>query len=295
VINEAAFADVVIKASGVGVFDDRLIRAWSPQPAGRDQGLLGRRRSRNPRRDHAPAGAPACAERWPPGLRPDLWRRPAGDRRLSSPGRPRLPADLQRARSHDPSSGAEPDRASPRDLNFLGQPPARPGAAGGAVLPGRRLRASRQRRFLLGGSAGATRRCRPMSSSWAMSAPRDHNAFNRSPLAVLNVARDSMAEIGFSPGHARLRNGRRRGLPDHRRLEGPGTVPEAPDEEVLVARDGQDVAEHLRTLTPERARTIGEAARNACWPSIPMRPSGRRCQWTNCCATPATSSAKGAA
>jgi spore maturation protein CgeB len=30
---------------------------------------------------------------------------------------------------------------------------------------------------------------------------------------------------------------------------------------VLVARDGQDVARHLAELTPERARAIGEAAR----------------------------------
>jgi spore maturation protein CgeB len=34
-----------------------------------------------------------------------------------------------------------------------------------------------------------------------------------------------------------------------------------PDEEVLVARDGQDVVDHLQALTPERARAIGEAAR----------------------------------
>ncbi|HWV11727.1 MAG TPA: glycosyltransferase, partial [Sphingobium sp.] len=33
-----------------------------------------------------------------------------------------------------------------------------------------------------------------------------------------------------------------------------------PYEEVLVARDGQDVADHLATLTPERARAIGQAA-----------------------------------
>jgi spore maturation protein CgeB len=33
-----------------------------------------------------------------------------------------------------------------------------------------------------------------------------------------------------------------------------------PDEEVLVARDGRDVAEHVRTLTSERAREIGDAA-----------------------------------
>jgi spore maturation protein CgeB len=34
-----------------------------------------------------------------------------------------------------------------------------------------------------------------------------------------------------------------------------------PGEEVLVARDGRDVADHLAALTPERARAIGEAAR----------------------------------
>jgi spore maturation protein CgeB len=33
-----------------------------------------------------------------------------------------------------------------------------------------------------------------------------------------------------------------------------------PDREVLVARDGQDVADHVGALTPERAREIGQAA-----------------------------------
>jgi spore maturation protein CgeB len=33
-----------------------------------------------------------------------------------------------------------------------------------------------------------------------------------------------------------------------------------PGEEILVARDGQDVADHVRELTPGRARAIGEAA-----------------------------------
>jgi spore maturation protein CgeB len=35
----------------------------------------------------------------------------------------------------------------------------------------------------------------------------------------------------------------------------------APDAEVLVARDGADVARHLADLTPERAQAIGAAAR----------------------------------
>jgi spore maturation protein CgeB len=34
-----------------------------------------------------------------------------------------------------------------------------------------------------------------------------------------------------------------------------------PETEVLVARDGKDVADHLARLTPERARAIGAAAR----------------------------------
>jgi spore maturation protein CgeB len=34
-----------------------------------------------------------------------------------------------------------------------------------------------------------------------------------------------------------------------------------PDREVLVAGGGADVARHLASLTPERARAIGEAAR----------------------------------
>jgi spore maturation protein CgeB len=88
----------------------------------------------------------------------------------------------------------------------------------------------------------------------------DHNAFNCSPLAVLNVARDSMADVGFSPAT--------------RVFEAAGAgaclITDAwegielfltPDEEVLVARDGQDVAEHMAALTPEQARAIGEAAR----------------------------------
>jgi spore maturation protein CgeB len=33
-----------------------------------------------------------------------------------------------------------------------------------------------------------------------------------------------------------------------------------PGEEILVARDGGDVAEIMRSLTPSRAKTIGEAA-----------------------------------
>ena len=88
----------------------------------------------------------------------------------------------------------------------------------------------------------------------------DHNSFNCSALAVLNVARDSMAAVGFSPAT--------------RVFEAAGAgvclITDAwegielflqPGTEVLVARDGADVAEHLQALTPARARAIGEAGR----------------------------------
>jgi spore maturation protein CgeB len=87
----------------------------------------------------------------------------------------------------------------------------------------------------------------------------DHNAFNCSALAVLNVARQSMADNGWSPAT--------------RVFEAAGAgaclITDAwlgvelflkPGEEILVARDGDDVTEIMRTLTPERARMIGAAA-----------------------------------
>jgi spore maturation protein CgeB len=89
--------------------------------------------------------------------------------------------------------------------------------------------------------------------------PGDHNALNRSALAVLNVSRESMATNGWSPATrvfeaagagACLVTDEWQGVED---FLAPGT-------EVLVARDGAEVAELLSGLDPERARAIGEAA-----------------------------------
>jgi spore maturation protein CgeB len=88
----------------------------------------------------------------------------------------------------------------------------------------------------------------------------DHNAFNTSPRAVLNIARDSMAEIGFSPATRVFEAAGAGGCLITDAWEGIELFL-TPDEEVLVARDGKDVAEHVEALSPERARAIGEAAR----------------------------------
>ncbi|MBW8781379.1 MAG: glycosyltransferase [Verrucomicrobia bacterium] len=116
------------------------------------------------------------------------------------------------------------------------------------------------RRFLLGGS-GWDDRPLPANVNYAGHVYTwDHNAFNCSPGAVLNINRESMASYGFSP--------------PTRIFEAVGAgaclITDAwtgielflePGTEVLVARNGAEVAALLDELTPERAKAIGEAAR----------------------------------
>jgi spore maturation protein CgeB len=88
---------------------------------------------------------------------------------------------------------------------------------------------------------------------------RDHNAFNCTPRAVLNVSRESMARYGFSPA-TRVFEAAGAGaclITDY--WVGIEMFLE-PGSEVLVARGGEEVAEHVRALTPEAARRMGQAA-----------------------------------
>ena len=114
-------------------------------------------------------------------------------------------------------------------------------------------------RFLLGGNGWGDKAMPGNVAGLGHVPTRDHNAFNATPLAVLNVARDSMASVGFSPAT--------------RVFEAAGAgaclITDAwegielflkPDEEILVARDGAEVADHLRALTRERAAGIGRRA-----------------------------------
>ncbi len=88
---------------------------------------------------------------------------------------------------------------------------------------------------------------------------RDHNGFNSTPRAVLNISRESMARCGYSPA-TRVFEAAGAGaciLSDA--WEGIQLFLE-PGREILLARDGLEVADLLRSLTPERARAIGRAA-----------------------------------
>jgi spore maturation protein CgeB len=88
----------------------------------------------------------------------------------------------------------------------------------------------------------------------------DHNAFNASCLAVLNVARDSMARVGFSPATRVFEAAGAGACLITDAWDGIELFLE-PEREVLVAANGAEVAEHLERLSFGRARAIGVAAR----------------------------------
>ena len=113
--------------------------------------------------------------------------------------------------------------------------------------------------FVLGGSGWADKPMPPNVNPIGHVYTHEHNAFNCTPRAVLNVNRESMARYGFSP--------------PTRVFEAAGAgaclitdewigieLFLEPGSEVLVASDGEAVAEHLRSLTSDRARAIGSAA-----------------------------------
>jgi spore maturation protein CgeB len=89
---------------------------------------------------------------------------------------------------------------------------------------------------------------------------RDHNAFNCSPRAVLNINRESMARYGFSPPTRVFEAAGAAACLVTDAWEGIELFLE-PGREILVARDGAEVAAHLAALSPARAIAIGVAAR----------------------------------
>lgn len=257
VLSKAGEADVVVKASGVGVFDEELIdgivehaspdalkifwdvdaaatldemRHSEDHPVRRNLGSLDLVLTYGGGPPVVDAyegfGAARCVPIYN-ALDPQTHHPVASD--------PRFAADLSFL------GNRLPDREARVESFFL---------AAAEVLP--------ERAFLIGGNGWDTKALPVNVRNVGHVFTTDHNAFNCTPLAVLNIARDSMADIGFSPAT--------------RVFEAAGAgaclITDAwegielflkPDEEVLVARDGQDVADHVRQLTPERARAIGEA------------------------------------
>jgi spore maturation protein CgeB len=117
-----------------------------------------------------------------------------------------------------------------------------------------------RRTFLLGGAGWEGRPLPANVRLLGHVSTNEHNPFNCTPLAVLNVLRESMAANGWSPATrvfeaagagACLLSDAWEGIDDF--LE--------PGSEVLVADSGEDVAAALAGLSESAARGIGEAAR----------------------------------
>ena len=259
VLAQAARADVVMKASGVGVFDTELLA-----------GIL----------QHARPGAVTCfMDVDAPATLATVQADPSDpmhaalrglDLVLTYGGGPPVVDAYTRLGARrcvpiynalDPATH-HPVPAEPRfaaDLAFLANRlPDREARVeaffldAAARLPGTS--------FLLGGNGWHGKAMPGNVRAIGHVGTADHNAFNCSAHAVLNVARDSMAAVGFSPATRVFEAAGAGACLITDAWEGielflqPGT-------EVLVARDGADVAEHVRALTPTRARAIGGAAR----------------------------------
>ena len=258
VLREARHADIVVKASGVGVFDDELLA-----------GILGHA-SPHALKIFWDVDAAATLDDMRRGEDHPV-RRALGslDFVLTYGGGPPVVEAYQGFGASrcvpvynalDPTTHCpvEPDPRFAADLSFLGN-----------RLPDREARVEQfflepasalpERSFLIGGNGWNTKELPENVRHLGHVFTTEHNAFNCTPLAVLNVARNSMAHIGFSPATRVFEAAGAAACLITDAWEGIELFLE-PGEEVLVARDGKDVVEHLRTLTPERARRIGDAA-----------------------------------
>jgi spore maturation protein CgeB len=258
-LDEARHADVLVKASGVGVFDDFL------------DGAVASLRGSGPICVYWDVDAPATLDRLHADRDAPLRRAiPSFDLVLTYGGgdpvcdayehlgaRRCVPIyNALDPRTHFPVA---PQARFLGDLSLLANRlPDREARVEAFFL--RAAEALPRHRFRLGGS-GWSGKPLPPNADWIGHVPTaDHNAFNCSPLAVLNVNRESMARYGHSPA-TRIFEAAGAGaclITD----AWPGI--EAflePGREILVAAGGDEVAGHLASLTPSRAMAVGSAAR----------------------------------
>jgi spore maturation protein CgeB len=255
---EASQADIVVKASGVGFEDDRILEAVlaaaSPTAV----------------RVFWDVDAPATLAELQAAPEHAL-RRALADIDLVltyGGGEPVIEAyrDLGAREcipiynALDPSTHhpAPPQPRFAGDLGFLGNrlPDRERRVEEFFLAPAARLP---EQRFVLGGSGWGDKPMSPNVNYIGHVGTADHNSFNVTPKAVLNISRESMARNGFSPA-TRVFEAAGAGaclITDY--WEGIEMFL-APEREVLVARDGNDVVDILSSLTREKADAIGDAA-----------------------------------
>jgi spore maturation protein CgeB len=254
----AASADVLVKASGVGVFDDLL-----------EEAVLG-------------AADGSTAAFWDVDAPATLSRLEADDddplRRLvpqydlvftyggGGPVVRRYEAlgakscvPVYNALDADTHHPVPPEPRFEGDLAFLGN-----------RMPDREARVvefffrpaelAPERRFLLAGSGWDEDDLPPNVRFIGHLGTVDHNAFNCTPLAILNVLRDEMAANGWSPPTRIFEAAGAGACVISDAWEGIEDFLE-PGSEVLVAASAEEVVELLRGLTARRRNEIGNAAR----------------------------------
>jgi spore maturation protein CgeB len=258
-VEKARGSDLVVKASGVGVFDELLEDAVLGVCGGESIVVFW------------DVDAPATLERIGnnPGdpFRPLIRQYDAiftyggGDpvvRAYKSHGA-RECVPVYNALDPQTHFRVAPDPRFEADLGFLGNRlPDRESrveefflAAAGA-LP--------QKRFMLGGSGWQDKPLPGNVKYLGHVYTREHNAFNSTARVILNINRSSMASYGFSPPTRVFEAAGAAACIITDAWEGIEMFLE-PDREILIARNADEVAWHLRALTPSRALAIGEAAR----------------------------------
>ncbi|HBG07773.1 MAG: hypothetical protein A2075_10710 [Geobacteraceae bacterium GWC2_58_44] len=257
-LEAARGADLVVKASGVGVFDELLEREVL---------LLKREKTQVIFWD---VDAPATLERI--GKNPhDPFRRlvPQYDLVLTyGGGDPIVGAygafgargciPVYNALDPDTHFPVQPDPRLQADLSFLGN-----------RLPDRESRVEEfflqvagelpGKKFLLAGSGWDDKPRAANVSYLGHLGTRDHNVFNSSPMAILNISRASMARNGFSPATRVFEAAGAAACMITDQWEGIEQFFE-PEREIFVAASGDEVAGILDRLTPQVAAAVGSRA-----------------------------------
>jgi spore maturation protein CgeB len=257
-LDQARSADVIIKASGVGVFDELLEAAVADLGTSSNVTIFW------------DVDAPATLDRvhqdpndpfLPLVPRYDLictygGGDPVVNAYLGIGARACVP--VYNAVDPDTHHPVPPDPRFRADLGFLGNRlPDREARVGEFFLGVAAARPDRS--FLLGGSGWSDTAIPGNVSYIGHVYTHEHNAFNCTPLAVLNVNRDSMARYGFSPPTRVFEAAGASACLITDAWEGIDTFLD-PGEEVLVAQSGAEVAAHLDALDAARAARIGRAA-----------------------------------
>lgn len=257
-IQEAATADIIIKASGVGIFDKEL-----------EEAVLNLSREDN-QVIFWDVDAPATLDRMIKD-EGDYFRAlvPRYDQIFTYGGGEPVAKVYKSFGARECTSiynafdtvthhPVEPVEKFGVDLAFLGN-----------RLPDREVRVEHffidvaralpDRKFLLGGSGWEDKDLPSNIIYYGHVPTKDHNAFNSSPLAVLNISRDSMASYGYSPATRVFEAAGARACMITDEWKGIDSFFEV-GKEILVANSTEEVINILISLNKEKAKAIGFAA-----------------------------------